>query len=200
MTAAKVHTRVQRLHVEIAGAVRLVTVEPVADDSSQVLVSWGDTSYVVDARPRAGGLTLAMPRGPWACREVTCHASAPGEVLLGLDGRQVRARVGDGRRGRTAAAGVAGDSAIVAPMPGRVVRVTVKTGDLVTAGQGVAAVALARTGGTGRVAVEAMKMENELTSPVDGIVSDVRVAVGDSVESGAVLVVVSADAPDVPTP
>lgn len=187
MTAAKVHTRVQRLHVEIAGAVRLVTVEPVADDSSQVLVSWGDTSYVVDARPRAGGLTLAMPRGPWASREVTCHAIAPGEVLLGLDGRQVRARVGDGRRGWTAAAGVAGDSSIVAPMPGRVVRVTVKTGDVVTAGQGVAA-------------VEAMKMENELTSPVDGIVSDVRVAAGDSVESGAVLVVVSADVADVPTP
>jgi len=188
MTAARAQGRVQRLYVDIAGSLRLVTVEPLADDSSHVLVSWDDTSYVVDAVPRAGGLSLTMPRGPWASREVTCHAIAPGEVLIGLDGRQVRVRVGDGRRGsQVAAAGATGDHTIVAPMPGRVVRVSVAPGDVVTSGQGVAA-------------VEAMKMENELASPVDGVVSDVRVAVSDSVEAGAVLVVVSADETDLSTP
>lgn len=188
MSTARRHGRVQRLHVEIAGSVRQVTVEPIGDDSSHVRVSWDDTSYVVDAVPRAGGLSLTMPRGPWASREVTCHATAPGELLLALDGRQVRVRVGDGRRGSQAAdAGATGDHAVVAPMPGRVVRVTVAPGDVVSAGQGVAA-------------VEAMKMENELVSPVDGVVSEVRAAVDDSVESGVVLVVVSVAETDLPTP
>jgi biotin carboxyl carrier protein len=180
--------RVLRLQVEIAGSLRQVTVEPVAGDSSQVMVSWDDTRYVVDAVPRAGGLSLTMPVGPWASREVTCHALASGDVRIGLDGRQVTARVGDGRRGRDAAAsGAAGDHAIVAPMPGRVVRVSVEPGDVVTRGQRV-------------VAVEAMKMENALASPIDGVVSEVRVAVDDTVEAATVLVVVSADDTEPATP
>ncbi len=188
MTTMAPFRRVLRLHVEIAGVLRHVTVEPVAGDSSHVLVSWDDTRYVVNAILRAGGFSLTMPNAPWASREVTCHPIAPGEVLLGLDGRHVRARVGDGRRARqTAVAGVDGDHAVVAPMPGRVVRVSVEPGDVVTRGQGVAA-------------VEAMKMENELASPVDGIVSEVRVTEGDSVEAGAVLVVVEAELADAVAP
>ena len=172
--------RTLRLHVEIGGSVRQVTVEPVSVDSSQVRVSWDDTSYVVDAVPRAGGFSLTMPGGSWASREVTCHTVAPGEVMLGLEGLHIRARVGDGRRAQPAgAAGVEGDHVVAAPMPGRVVRVSVEPGDAVTRGQGLAA-------------VEAMKMENELVSPVDGVVSEVRVAVDDTVEAGAVLVVVRA--------
>jgi acetyl/propionyl-CoA carboxylase alpha subunit len=180
--------RVLRLQVEIAGSLRQVTVELVAGDSSQVMVSWDDTRYVVDAVPRAGGLSLTMPVGPWASREVTCHALASGDVRIGLDGRQVTVRVGDGRRGRDAAAsGAAGDHAIVASMPGRVVRVSVEPGDVVTRGQQV-------------VAVEAMKMENALASPIDGVVSEVRVAVDDTVEAATVLVVVSADDTEPATP
>ena len=172
--------RTLRLHVEIGGSVRQVTVEPVSVDSSQVRVSWDDTSYVVDAVLRAGGFSLTMPGGSWASREVTCHTVAPGEVMLGLEGLHIRARVGDGRRAQPAgAAGVEGDHVVAAPMPGRVVRVSVEPGDAVTRGQGLAA-------------VEAMKMENELASPVDGVVSEVRVAVDDTVEAGAVLVVVRA--------
>lgn len=180
--------RVLRLQVEIAGSLRQVTVEPIVGDSSQVMVSWDDTRYVVDAVPRAGGLSLTMPAGPWASREVTCHALASGDVRIGLDGRQVTVRVGDGRRGReAAAAGAAGDHAIVAPMPGRVVRVSVEPGEVVTRGQRV-------------VAVEAMKMENALASPVDGVVSEVRVAVDDTVEAATVLVVVRADETEPETP
>ena len=180
--------RVLRLQVEIAGSLRQVTVEPVAGDSSQVVVSWDDRQYFVDAVPRAGGLSLTMPAGPWGSHEVTCHALSAGDVRIGLDGRQVTVQVGDGRRGQQpAGASAAGDHPIVAPMPGRVVRVSVELGDVVTRGQRV-------------VAIEAMKMENELASPIDGVVSDVRVAVEDSVEAATVLVVVSADDTEPGTP
>ena len=70
-----------------------------------------------------------------------------------------------------------GDGRVVAPMPGRVVKVLVAPGARVEARQGV-------------VVVEAMKMENELRAPRAGIVREVRVAEGASVEARAVLVVI----------
>ncbi|MCK4806575.1 MAG: biotin/lipoyl-binding protein, partial [Candidatus Aegiribacteria sp.] len=56
---------------------------------------------------------------------------------------------------------------VVAPLPGLILKVLVKEGDAVNAGQPLAI-------------MEAMKMENEVKSPVDGVVKDVNVAAGDS--------------------
>ncbi len=102
-----------------------------------------------------------------------------GEFLVSLGGRTVPVVVnGRTRRGgRTEDGGRAGQQAVVAPMPGRVVRVLVAPGDTVVARQGV-------------VVVEAMKMENELRSPKAGTVRDVAVTPGTSVEAGRVLVVI----------
>jgi len=71
----------------------------------------------------------------------------------------------------------AGDGRVVAPMPGRVVKVLVAPGARVEARQGL-------------VVVEAMKMENELRAPKAGVVREVRVVEGASVEAQAVLVVI----------
>ena len=68
-----------------------------------------------------------------------------------------------------------GPAPLIAPMPGLVVRVNVKAGDQVEAGQPL-------------VVMEAMKMENELRSTSTGIVSSVRIQPGAAVEKGAVLV------------
>jgi biotin carboxyl carrier protein len=67
---------------------------------------------------------------------------------------------------------------IVAPMPGRIVKVLVKPGQAVAARQPL-------------VVVEAMKMENELRAPRGGSVAEVRVSEGSSVEANAVLVVLA---------
>ena len=79
------------------------------------------------------------------------------------------------RRGRHGHAD-SGPRAIVAPMPGRIVRVLVKPEEAVAARQPL-------------VVVEAMKMENEVRAPRAGTVSEVRVAEGASVEANTVLVV-----------
>ena len=60
-------------------------------------------------------------------------------------------------------------------MAGRVVRVLVKKGDTVKAGQTV-------------VVVEAMKLESEVQSPIDGTVEEIFVEPGDSVTSEDALV------------
>ena len=81
-----------------------------------------------------------------------------------------------GRRRDGAATG-AGPQRIVAPMPGKIVRVLVTAGDDVQLRQGL-------------VVVEAMKMENELRAARPGRVREVFVRVGESVEAGTPLVVV----------
>ena len=70
-----------------------------------------------------------------------------------------------------------GVAEILAPMPGKVVRVQTETGATVEKGAGV-------------VVVEAMKMQNEMKSPRDGIVVSIKVKPGDTVNAGDVLAVV----------
>lgn len=69
------------------------------------------------------------------------------------------------------AGGAGGGETIVAPMPGLVVAIKVKPGDVVAAGQAV-------------VVVEAMKMQNELTCRHDGVVQDVLVPERATVSAG----------------
>jgi acetyl/propionyl-CoA carboxylase alpha subunit len=64
-----------------------------------------------------------------------------------------------------------------APMPGRVTRVEVETGDRVDAGQVL-------------LVMEAMKMEHTLRAPYAGVIAEVDCVPGEQVEAGAVLVVV----------
>jgi biotin carboxyl carrier protein len=72
----------------------------------------------------------------------------------------------------TASAGV--DRELTAPMPGKVLSVTVHAGDAVAEGDAVAV-------------LEAMKMENLIRSPRAGVVASVSVQPGAAVEKGAVL-------------
>jgi biotin carboxyl carrier protein len=119
------------------------------------------------------------PEGPVAYEVFVTPGRAPGEVLVTLGGRTGVATVNGRRSGKGADAGrqAPGEQSVVAPMPGRVVRVLVSPGDEVSPSQGV-------------VVVEAMKMENELRAPRGGRVKDVSVSPGTSVEAGRVLVVI----------
>jgi biotin carboxyl carrier protein len=71
-----------------------------------------------------------------------------------------------------------GRQQILAPMPGKVIRLLVKAGDEVEAGQGL-------------VVVEAMKMQNEIRSPKKGKVERLQAQEGQAVNAGDVLCVVS---------
>ena len=77
-----------------------------------------------------------------------------------------------------AAVNLAAGEQVRAPMPGNILRVDVKQGDAVKAGQVL-------------VILEAMKMENEIVAPKDGTVAQVVTKVGDKVDTGAALVVIA---------
>jgi propionyl-CoA carboxylase alpha chain/3-methylcrotonyl-CoA carboxylase alpha subunit len=74
-----------------------------------------------------------------------------------------------------AAGGEGGDGAILSPMPGKIVSVSVKAGDTVTRGQTL-------------LVLEAMKMEHALAAPFDGVVAELSAEAGGQVSEGVVLV------------
>ena len=67
-----------------------------------------------------------------------------------------------------------GRQQIVAPMPGKVIRLLVKAGDTVEAGQGL-------------LVMEAMKMQNEIRSPKSGVVERLLAEEGQAVNAGEIL-------------
>src|ERR1700747_2033309 len=80
-------------------------------------------------------------------------------------------------RGRAATDDGKGPRKLLAPMPGKIVRVLVAESEEVEAGQGI-------------VVVEAMKMENEIKSPKKGVVRKLVASEGAAVNAGDVLAVV----------
>jgi biotin carboxyl carrier protein len=80
-------------------------------------------------------------------------------------------------RARSTAGASHGRQNIVAPMPGKVVRVLASVGDVVEPAQGL-------------IVVEAMKMQNEMKSPKAGTVVEVRTRDGATVAAGEILIVI----------
>lgn len=147
------------------------------------VVSVDGHEHAVDVHEVGGIWSLLLGTKSY---EVGFVEGLDGAMMVHVDGQAIpvsvdSARRAWGARGRGEKAGDTGDAAgphrIVAPMPGKIVKVLVKAGDSVQQRQGL-------------VVVEAMKMENELRSPKVGTVSEVRVEEGTLVEAGTILVIV----------
>ena len=113
-------------------------------------------------------------------RVVAQKQAGRGRYTLWIDGYRFDAEALDERtraiRDLSAATkGPSGPAPVIAPMPGLILRVNVKVGDRVEAGQGL-------------VVMEAMKMENELRATGAGTVKRVQADPGSAVEKGALLV------------
>ncbi len=104
----------------------------------------------------------------------------PTDVHMVVGSTRYSAGVRDPRslRNRRASAGFGeGPQKLVAPMPGKIVRLLVPEKSTVGAGQGV-------------LVIEAMKMQNELKSPKKGVVQQILTSEGATVGAGEVLAIV----------
>lgn len=113
--------------------------------------------------------------------EICVTQSADGQLKLQTGLQEFTAEVIDPRAWsgrRHGGAEAEGRQQILAPMPGKVVRVLVEVGDQVEASQGL-------------LVVEAMKMQNEIRSPKSGTVERVLVQEGQAVNAGEVLCIVA---------
>ena len=158
----------------------------------------------VDGKPHR--LELERAEGAWKCRldgrelDVNAVMARPDVLSLLIDGRsyeikreqtasglhlwvgstRFEVKLHDPRSLRSRRDGTGdpgGPRKLVAPMPGRIVRVLVTEKSEVEAGQGI-------------VVVEAMKMQNEIKSPKKGIVQKILAAQGANVNAGDVLAIV----------
>jgi 3-methylcrotonyl-CoA carboxylase alpha subunit len=114
--------------------------------------------------------TVAVADG----QELEGVATANGDTMLVFSEGQAFAFTLPGAGGGAGGA-AASDGALASPMPGRVIAVDVRQGDIVVRGQKL-------------VTLEAMKMEHSLTAPFDGIVAEVNAAEGAQVTEGILLV------------
>ncbi|WP_421848308.1 acetyl/propionyl/methylcrotonyl-CoA carboxylase subunit alpha [Novosphingobium sp.] len=122
-----------------------------------------------DGKPVEGDVAYELPE----MHDIYFPSERVGDVVYASGaGRTRRITV---RETRGANTHHAGDGAILAPMPGKVIAVEVAAGDTVTKGQKL-------------LVLEAMKMEHALTAPFDGTVAELTVAVGSQVSVEALLV------------
>ena len=116
-----------------------------------------------------GGCSYEIKREQTAARHTLWIGSNCFTVEL-RDPRSLRSR-------NRSAGSEEGPQRILAPMPGRVVRVLVAENSTVDAGQGI-------------VVVEAMKMQNEIKSQKKGFVKNIYAVPGAAVNPGDVLAIV----------
>jgi biotin carboxyl carrier protein len=162
-------------------------------------------TYDVNIEGQNYRLELTRSEGRWECQlngeriEVDAVLARRDVLSLILDGKayeikrertatdmhlwvgsvRYAAQVRDPRslRSRAAANDGQGPRKLIAPMPGKVVRLLVEENAQVDAGQGL-------------LVVEAMKMQNEIKSPRKGVVRKIVATEGASVSAGDVLAVV----------
>jgi biotin carboxyl carrier protein len=171
-----------RVEIAVDGRTYAVAIEP-ADAAGALRIRVDDGEPItIDAASVGGNGSTTWSLRDVATGVVTSAAvslSAAGEGDVVVAGHTVPVGiVGRRRRAKGALGAQDGEQRVLAPMPGKVVKVLVAVGDTVAPRQGL-------------VVVEAMKMENELTAIRAGTVSRVDVGEGESVEAGRLLVVVS---------
>ncbi len=152
----------------------------IAFSEGRVAVEVDGRTYDLECRELDDGAYLLFDSTRvYKCR-LNSSPAARETFNVSLRGRTYEIAIVDPKRLRNAQSSSRhehGSAAIIASMPGKVVRVLVEIGAEVEAGTGI-------------VVVEAMKMQNEMKSPRAGVVVSLGVVSGATVNAGDVLAVV----------
>jgi biotin carboxyl carrier protein len=166
-----------KYEIVINGTRRAVEFMPAGDNAPQTTLTVDGRKVEADAIRISTGAYSVLIGG--RSMEVTIEEN-PNGMLLQVAGREFLVAIFDPRswrRGRGGGIELEGRQQLVAPMPGKIVRVLSAVGQSVKAGQGL-------------LVIEAMKMQNEIRAPKSGIVEKLA-REGQTVNAGEVLAVVS---------
>jgi biotin carboxyl carrier protein len=164
-----------KFEIQIAGRARVVEL---TRNSEAWWVALDGKEVDADVKEIEPGIFSILLEGK--SHEVRVTRALNGALKLQSGEYEFAAEIADPRawRGRRHGSTEAeGRQEIVAPMPGKVVRVLVAAGEKVEAGQGL-------------MVVEAMKMQNEVRSPKSGVVEKLMVREGQAVNAGEGLAVI----------
>lgn len=164
--------------VSFGGKVYNVKVEEASENYYRVEVN--GQKHEVDTRKVDGRIYSFIINGK-SCQAWQEEAEDRGnELSVCLDGTIWRAKVENAEKKgvrKPRLRKISSRHILFAPIPGKVVEVSVSEGDKVKKGQGL-------------IVLEAMKMENELASPSDGDIKEISVKEGQTVKAGMGLLVV----------
>ena len=178
----------RRFSVKVAGVERVVELGTGDDGKSLVVVDGIERDVELDEADggwlmREGhAQTFARVDGSGGKLTVAIRRGGADVVGVPVEVAETRSAAVAALVTRARGAAAAGPATVRSPMPGRVVKILVRAGERVVAGQAV-------------VVVEAMKMENELRASRTGTVRELRCAEGATVEAGQDLVIVDATEP-----
>jgi len=162
----------------LEGGKREVPIDVEDDGPGRYQVRLGDRVHRVDAhRPDAGSLSLIVDTASHAVSFDERGALVRVRVRGAVFPMEILAEPRLRMRRAPETLTLDGRQPLTAPLPGRILQVLVKQGDLVTRGQPL-------------LVLEALRMENQLRSPRAGTVVELRVQAGQDVASGAVLLAV----------
>ncbi|MBM3155266.1 MAG: pyruvate carboxylase subunit B [Chloroflexi bacterium] len=130
----------------------------------------GEEYFKVDVEPVGGAVTFASPPPPAPTPTIPPPAPVPVAPPPPPAGKKEAAPAAK-------PAVAAGETPLLAPIPGTVIRYLVKEGDEVKSGTTI-------------VVLEAMKMENDIVAPCAGKVKALTCKPGDKVAGGAVLAII----------
>ncbi len=161
----------------INGARRSVEFTPRTDEASRMAITIDGRQVEADAI-RISRNSYSVLLGGKSI-EVSVEEAASG-LRLRANGREYQVEIFDPRSWRRrhgAGIELEGRQQLIAPMPGKIVRVLVAAGQQVSAGQGL-------------LVIEAMKMQNEIRSPKSGTVEKLA-REGQTVNAGEILAIVA---------
>jgi len=167
--------RAVKLEVEIGGKARTVGFSRIGER-----LSWAIDGKPIEAdavEVSAGVYSILIEGQSFEAR----IEPAPRGARVVIAGREYSASVRDPRQWKRhggAAREAEGRQQVLAPMPGKIIRILVQAGETVAAGQGL-------------LVIEAMKMQNEVRSPKSGTVERLLVNEGQTVNAAEILGIVS---------
>jgi biotin carboxyl carrier protein len=166
-----------KLSVQVGARTRTVEMSS-ADSGNDLRGTLDGVPFAADALEVSPGTFSILMEG--RAFEVRVESQG-GKLRIQVADAEFLAEVRDPRQWSPhgeSAANAEGRQQVIAPMPGKVVRVLVKPGDPVDAGQGI-------------LVVEAMKMQNEIRAPKRGTVERLVVQEGQTVNSGDILAIIN---------
>jgi biotin carboxyl carrier protein len=167
-----------KLEIEFGGKARTVEIDADSAPGKQIRYKIDSRIVEADAAEVAPGIYSILIDGTSLKARVEPHGTALRVIVAGSEYAAVLRDPRQWRRSRGAALEAEGRQQVLAPMPGKIVRVLVKAGEAIEAGQGI-------------LVVEAMKMQNEVRSPKSGTVERLLVSENQAVAAGDVLAIVA---------
>ncbi len=166
------------MSLEIRIGDRVAKVNLVSREGTKTVIDIDDTQYEVDAIMVGNGVYSILHNGKSFSVEMI-PGDGPKNYFVNTFYNSHEVEVIDAQsrylKSRSNGMDSSDEKIITTPMPGKIVKIPVKEGDVVTRGTTV-------------IIISAMKMESEYKSPVDGVIKKIHVSEGDTIASNQPLV------------